>query len=860
MRLLGKLLWALSTSTLAFALSSAPATDWQKTLVGVPQTSSPLSSPVFHRLATRNGKHLVFLLTSTHKNVLAALDPVGSSVAWRHVFEDNDPILAFQARHDGLIALSGAGGVNARLFEVTSGNIIWETRLLRPEESPLDATTAFGTSFAFASDSSPDVFVLVNGYRISRLHGLTGAAKWIWTSPDMSSSVVYFRVVSSRQRIYALGATKSFAGFSLHITVLDEATGAEIVSQPIPSSIEDPTKHLLVLGNANAPSIIWVENGNLKSLVLSPELSSITPETTEGIAEIVDTQSASNGLFIGLKKDRSASIYSTSASSVLQKMWDFADSVQSEDYSESTWGSGYDKEGHPYVSRIYWSNFFKSCSFQLFAPHGAKGRGMISGFNFPFSTLQHGVILHSAIDVANPSETLFATRFAITTSTGSFQVWQQDQPKWVREESLADIRAATFVDLAMPLLKSQNVSPQSDGFLGRLARQQEQLNNLPAYLVSFAKRFVADASQATATPGGDTTTPFGDTFGFRKFIVAATSFGKVMAIDSSTGNVVWGQLLSLSDATGKPLNLEMKMLLAKPVDGLNQRPEVVLAVSSAQPTSIVKPARGPLSSYGKVLANRTTLYKYINPHLMAVVVGPESSVQGEGVETSCDVYLLDVVKGNAIYHAPLGSVAKTCDVKAVLVDNRLVYSYYEDTTGKQDGAKGPRIVSVELYEGYGPDDKTSKSDMTSFSVEGTRITVFQQTFVSPAGIKSIAASSTKYGISLKQIIVATDTDQLYAIPPHLLDPRRPNRKPTAAEQEEGLIPLDSVLSNDGRHTISRTHAVANVKEILTSPSQLESTSMVFAYGLDLFFTRVAPSGTFDLLSEDFNRVQLLFTT
>ena len=34
---------------------------------------------------------------------------------------------------------------------------------------------------------------------------------------------------------------------------------------------------------------------------------------------------------------------------------------------------------------------------------------------------------------------------------------------------------------------------------------------------------------------------------------------------------------------------------------------------------------------------------------------------------------------------------------------------------------------------------------------------------------------------------------------------------------------------------------------------------MFAYGLDMFLTRVAPSNTFDVLSESFNKVQLVIT-
>jgi len=50
-----------------------------------------------------------------------------------------------------------------------------------------------------------------------------------------------------------------------------------------------------------------------------------------------------------------------------------------------------------------------------------------------------------------------------------------------------------------------------------------------------------------------------------------------------------------------------------------------------------------------------------------------------------------------------------------------------------------------------------------------------------------------------------------------------------------------------------------VKKIITSPALLESTSLVFAFGLDMFLTRVTPSSSFDVLGENFNKAQLVFT-
>lgn len=52
--------------------------------------------------------------------------------------------------------------------------------------------------------------------------------------------------------------------------------------------------------------------------------------------------------------------------------------------------------------------------------------------------------------------------------------------------------------------------------------------------------------------------------------------------------------------------------------------------------------------------------------------------------------------------------------------------------------------------------------------------------------------------------------------------------------------------------VSYNKTIANVHTITTAPARLESTSLALAYGLDLFYVRVAPADTFDLLPEDFN--------
>lgn len=58
-----------------------------------------------------------------------------------------------------------------------------------------------------------------------------------------------------------------------------------------------------------------------------------------------------------------------------------------------------------------------------------------------------------------------------------------------------------------------------------------------------------------------------------------------------------------------------------------------------------------------------------------------------------------------------------------------------------------------------------------------------------------------------------------------------------------------------------THAlkVEGLRSIIAIPAKLESTTLIFAHGVDLFFTRLAPSKTYDSLTDDFNYALLLLT-
>ena len=125
---------------------------------------------------------------------------------------------------------------------------------------------------------------------------------------------------------------------------------------------------------------------------------------------------------------------------------------------------------------------------------------------------------------------------------------------------------------------------------------------------------------------------------------------------------------------------------------------------------------GGAASVGKVLGNRTTLYKYLNPRMFVMLSEPRKSgprvEKGKNAGETCGIYVLDSAKGNVVYRAVVPAVEGVCDVKVSLVENWLVYHYYDGEVGKvpagNGDTKGWRIVTVELYEGNGVDQKTSR--------------------------------------------------------------------------------------------------------------------------------------------------------
>ena len=117
------------------------------------------------------------------------------------------------------------------------------------------------------------------------------------------------------------------------------------------------------------------------------------------------------------------------------------------------------------------------------------------------------------------------------------------------------------------------------------------------------------------------------------------------------------------------------------------------------------------------------------------------------------------------------------------------------------------IILFTFYSGFrGHADV--RSEWSSFNENFPR--VIAQTYLFDHTVKYMTSTTTRHGITSRDLLVAT-TNQLIALPKRLLDPRRPvvpkGGKLKGDDKEEGLVPYDSVIPDERKWTISHINEV-----------------------------------------------------
>lgn len=273
----------------------------------------------------------------------------------------------------------------------------------------------------------------------------------------------------------------------------------------------------------------------------------------------------------------------------------------------------------------------------------------------------------------------------------------------------------------------------------------------------------------------------------------------------------------------------------------------------------------PIASIGRVLGDRSVLYKYLNPNTIVVAVGDENS-------SSLTVYLLDTVSGQVLSSSTYSGVDLGKPVECAISENWFFCTFFGQFVLRESGSqsiKGWQAVINDMYESDLPNSRGPLGSNANYSSLGPIDSptspplphIISQAYILGAPLSALAVTQTRQGITSRALLAYIgNMHSIIALPRPILEPRRPiGREPNAMEKDEGLTKYSPAIEMDPRLIITHERDVLGVRKIIAAPALVESTSIVFAYGVDVFGTRVTPSMSFDILGKGFDKLTLIIT-
>jgi hypothetical protein len=874
--------------------------DYHHALLGKPQESTTF----FHRPNPASRASLIYTLSK--QGVLGAVNPRDGSLVWRQLLDANVSSDAsfLRAGEDQSLVVSGIGSQVAS-WSAGDGRLAWS------HNAPglLQDVEILELSDGKETPGAKDALILTGGElaEVQRLDGATGLVKW---SHKLESGDQPYQVSASSTEVFAILLHKTILGYiKIKVITLDPLTGKKTDEYTIASDSELASADTIVSVGANSasPIIAWADAAHttLKvNIIGTKAVSSFDIEKhNEHAVQRVTLQAPyhTNSLAHFLVHYETAvsdwaEVYHVNLNkNQIEKAYSLPKISGRSAFSTSS------NDANVYFTRVTNGQVSTVSS----ASHGVLGKWVIDGFGTAGSR-DETLPAHVVSEVSIKGDTVSAVRSAVYLSTGEWVMLRDGSATWQRLEVLADTVSAVFTipsetEALVQELEEEAHSTPVHAYVHRVTRHLNDLKALPEAIRNLPQSFMRGFL--------GTSDDHSDAFGFKKTITCATSSGRLVALaGGSPYNIIWTKQVAdvpagsswnarveslpngivrvvqdnganaplFNASTGEMLSSSsQELLIDNPVPLVSVEYELQNNQLSAidagkkdagklwhfvpQPgekiLSIVsRPVNDPVASIGKVLGDRNVLYKYLNPNMALLVTAHESG-------KSASVYVLDTVSGAVIYSNTHKDVDLSAPIASTLSENWFAYSFTAESSASSP--KGHQLVSGELFESLSPNDRgllDSAANVSSLAGNTEPFTL-TQSYQIPEPISKLAVTQTRQGITSRQLLaVLSDSNSIVGIPRGVIDPRRPiGRDPTKDEQMEGLMRYNPVIEFDPKWHLNHAREVIGIKDVITSPALLESTSLVFAYGLDIFGTRLSPSFNFDMLGKDFNKFQMLAT-
>jgi hypothetical protein len=727
-----------------------------------------------------------------------------------------------------------------------------------------------------------------------------------------------YQVSTSPTTIYYISLhTPLLGGSKLRVTSLSPITGKRIDQYTLNSEAEIQSQNHILFAGANtaAPLLAWTDKSNrvLKVNIIGTKgVSTFAVPSKMSVEKIVlHASNHVNSLPHFLIEYQTATGHSADVFHVDLKTNTISKAYSLPELSGKGTFTTSSSDANVYFTRITTDEVSVVSS----ASHGILGRWTIEGS----PALAGGYPVHGASEIVVKSGTASAARSAILYSNGQWALIRNGEIAWSRPEFLSATVSAAWAELQeketlaheLEVEHHQNVF---SAYIRRVKRHIRDLQHLPTWLQNIPTRVLGNVVGKSKESAIDDIQH--DTFGFHKLVIVATETGRLAALDvGSQGKVVWNVdlaqfapdttfqspslkafhgyvevrdqgyagVLYVNSTTGGLISSQNAHLQV-PVTAAGQRLitfELVDSVLKGSLTSDVgsepvwtftppngervvgytaRPVKDPVASIGRVLGDRRVLYKYLNPNLVLVMTVLDTTRQAS-------VYLLDSASGQLLYTVSHDGVDLSRPIPSTISENWFSYSLTLDSASTSD-VKGYQLVVADMYESAFPDDRgplgasSNSSTVQPSAANGSlKPYVLSQTYQIAEEISHMTVTQTRQGITSRELLVTLpSSNSIVGIPRNVIDPRRPiGRDPTAQEASEGLMKYAPAIIFNPQWNLNHKYELFGIKDVVTSESGLESTSLVFAYGHDLFGTRVAPSFAFDVLGKGFNKIQMLLT-
>lgn len=272
------------------------------------------------------------------------------------------------------------------------------------------------------------------------------------------------------------------------------------------------------------------------------------------------------------------------------------------------------------------------------------------------------------------------------------------------------------------------------------------------------------------------------------------------------------------------------------------------------------------------------IYKIVDSSNIAILTKFPSKMPEDRANNivNLNVYVVNTRSGRLLQQFTQSGVNANHNIAQTYDDNGIFISYFNNQQ------KFYELWVIEIFEEQIESSfisminkfalQTQKNREVDYFNENGNFVLQDQKFGLQVGIKSFKPVQTKAGLTRRNLIAITTDDDIYSIDRYLISTRRPfpvvetpkkKKKKNEPEEEEityqsSFLPMfDYMIPFNPKQVQNADYVLYGLKNLHVTETDFESTAVVFTYGKDMFWCKITPDKTFDMLNDDFAYPQLL---